>query len=341
MATTPKPTSPALGRFTSANKEARTNYNADTARRERASGILAPNEVSGEYDAGRLLTTTLGGVMRALTIEDLHQFRKSVRTLGKKFKGGITAKSVIDMSLQVDRDRANQEITMAVPVQLYAGRIHFLTNAGPKSDVTRHHVHIELLNYSAAISSPAKPSELVKMMTTGPLKLDCDCGRHTFWYRFIATSGNFNAGRPENGFPKIRNPNLTGVACKHVLRVMQQLSSPAVRMRLEKMVESGRKSVTPTRTTITKAEAKAIADQQAAQNGWKRNKVESNGERQLRLAQQRSIQAVVQRSMVKAKTIEPKQIDAAKKKFIAQAQKLAALGVLTAKQLQVMIAKLK
>ena len=334
------PAHPALGRFTSANKEARTNYHADTARRERASGILAPNEVSGEYDAGRLLSTTLGGVMRPLTIEDLHTFRKGVKTLGKKFKGGITAKSVIDMSLQVDRDRANKEITMAVPVQLYAGRIHFMTNAGPKSDVTRHHVHIELLNYSAAISSPAKTSELVKMMTTGPLKLDCDCGRHTFWYRFIATSGNFNAGRPENGFPKIRNPNLTGVACKHVLRVMQQLSSPAVRMRLEKMVETGRKGVTPTRTTISKAEAKAIADQQAAQAGWKRNKVESNAERQTRLAQQRGVQAVVQRSVAKVKAIAPKVADSEIKKLIERAQKLVTKGM-TAEQLQTILNALK
>lgn len=341
MATKSSPNVQALGRFTSANKEARTNYHADTARRERASGILAPNEVSGEYDAGRLLSTTLGGVMRALTMDDLQQFRANVRTLGKKFKGGITAKSVIDMSLQADRDRANREITMAVPVQLYAGRVHFMTNAGPNSDVVRHHVHIELLNYSAAISSPAKPSELVKMMTTGPLKLDCDCGRHTFWYRFIATSGNFNAGRPENGFPKIRNPKLTGMACKHVLRVMQQLSSPSVRMKLEKMVESGRKGVTPTRTTISKAEARAMADQQAAQSGWKRNKVESSADRQLRLVKQRGIQAAVQLSVSKVKTIAPKQIDAAKRKFIAQAQKLAALGVLSAKQLQAVLAKMK
>jgi len=341
MATTPKPGHAALGRFTSANKEARDRYHADTARREGASRILNPNEVSGEYDAGRLLSTTLGGIERMLTIEDLHTFRKNVKALGKKFKGGITAKSVIDMSLKVDRDRSNKEITMAVPVQLYAGRVHFMTNAGPKSDVTRHHVHIELLNYSAAISSPAKPAELVKMMATGPLKLDCDCGRHTFWYRFIATSGNFNAGRPENGFPKIRNPNLAGVACKHVLRVMQQLSSPGVRKQLEKMVESGRKGVTPTRTVVSKAEAKALADQQAAQTGWKRNQVESNAERQARLAQQRGVQTVVQRSMVKAKAIAPKMVDAAKKKFIAQAQKLAAMGVLTAKQLAAMLAKLK
>ena len=341
MATTPKPGHAALGRFTSANKEARTNYHADTARRERASGILAPNEVSGEYDAGRLLGTTLGGVMRALTIEDLHQFRKGVKALGRKFKGGITAKSVIDMSLQADRDRANREITMAVPVQLYAGRVHFMTNAGPKSDVTRHHVHIELLNYSAAISSPAKTSDLVKMMTTGPLKLDCDCGRHVFWYRFIATSGNFNAGRPENGFPKIRNPNLVGVACKHVLRVMQQLSSPAVRMQLEKMVESGRKGVTPTRQVLSKKEAKEIVDQQDKQSAWKRNKVESNAERQTRLAQQRGIQTVVQKSNTAIKAVTPKKVDAAKKQFEAQARELAARGTLTAKQLQTILNTLK
>lgn len=341
MAAKPSAASSALAGYRSANREARERYHGDTARRQAATGILNPNEVSGEYDAGRLLGTTLGGVFRPLTIEDLHQFRKNVKALGKKFKGGITARSVIDMSLQEDRDRANREITMAVPVQLYAGRVHFMTNAGPRSDVTRHHVHIELLNYSVAIASPAKPATLAKMMTDGPLKIDCDCGRHTFWLRFIATAGNFNAGRPENGFPKIRNPNLVGVACKHVLRVMQQLGTPLVRAKLEKMVEEGRKGVTPTRQTVTKKEAQEIADQQSKQAGWKRNKVESNAERQLRLAQQRGIQTVVQRSNRAAKAITPQRIDAEKKKFEVQARKLAAMGVITTKQLQAMLNKLK
>lgn len=341
MTTKSSSSSAALGNFRSAGKEARGRYHGDVSQRERASHILSPNEVSGDYDAGRLLGTTLGGVMRPLTIEDLRTFRQNVKTLGKQFKGGITAKAVVDMSLPVDRDRANREIHMAVPVQFFSGRVHFMTNAGPKSEVTRHHVHIELLNYSAAISSPAKAPDLVKLLTTGPLKLDCDCGRHTYWFRHIATVGNFNAGRPETGFPKIRNPNLVGVACKHVLRVMQQLSSPGVKMQLEKMVEAGRKTVAPKLKVLSKKEAKAIADEQAKQSDWKRNKVESSVERQRRFAQQRAIQTVVQRSNMAAKAMTPAKIDMAKKQFETNARKLAAMGVLTAKQLQTMLGKLK
>lgn len=329
-----------LAAFKDLNQEAAGRYNGELAQRGRAARILTPNEVSGDYDAGRLLATTLGGVTRPLTHEDLHVFRRNVQTLGKQFRGGITAKGVIDLSLPQDRERANREIKTAVPIQSIGGKVHFVTNASQHSDVTRHHVHIELLNFSAAVSSPAKAAELVATLTNGPLKFDCDCGRHTYWFRYVATVGRYNAGRDEPGFPKIRNPDLRGVACKHVLRVMQQLSMPIVRQQIAQMIDKNRNSLERKPQVLTKKQAQEIAKQQAEQETWKRSKIETSGEKRLRLAQARAIQAVVVRNNGNLKGLTPAKVATAKRRFEANARKLASMGVLTPKQLQSMLGKL-
>jgi hypothetical protein len=336
---------PAIARvlqdFRATPREGKNRFLGELANRQRAARILNPNEVAGEYDAGRLLSTTLGGHLHALTHEDLRVFRQNVQLLGKRFRGGITAKSVIDASLPEDRERANRQIKMAVPVQSIGGRIHFMTNAGPDSDVTRHHVHIEMLNFSAAVSTPKLAAEVVKEVAAGPLRFDCDCGRHTYWYRYIATVGKYNAGRDETGFPKIRNPQLRGIACKHVLRVMQQLSMPIIRQFIAKMIEGARSNLERKPKVLTKKQAEEIAKQQREQEGWKRSNIETSAEKRQRLAQQRAVQAVIaqQRAAIPAKVTQ-RTVATAKRQFAANAQKLAAMGVITQKQLQQMLGKL-
>lgn len=323
-----------------ASTEVRRRFARQEVQRERASGILSPDEVAGSYDAGRLLSTTLGGQLRALTHDDLAQFKRSAEALGKKFTGGISAKQVIDQSLPVDRERANREIRVSVPVQRLGNDIHFVTNAGPNSDVTRHHVHVQFLNYEASIASPSAPAELVRLLTGGKLRLQCDCGRWNFWYSYLATIGRFNAGRPQTGYPKIRNPQLVGIACKHVLRVMQSLQTPMVKGYVEKMIADGRKSVKPKLVATSKKDAQEMAAQQARQAAWKRTTVESSAERQLRLAQQRRVREIAEKSKLKM----PKnaaQLAQAKRKLEMDAHRLASMGGISQKQLEAIIAKLK
>ncbi|MCA8037049.1 MULTISPECIES: hypothetical protein [Burkholderia cepacia complex] len=237
---------PALERITSARRDAERLAARDLARREAdAAKILFPNEVSGEYTAERGLTTTLNGQKRAITLDDLRAFQQYVKNAKGKFKAGITAQAVIDLSLQVDRDRANEQIRTAVPAQIRGAQVHFITNAGPDSDRVRHHVHVRFLNFDAVVAaSPNDPKRIGRMVTTGPLLFDCDCGRHTYWYRYIATIGKFNEGRNETGYPKVRNPRLVGVACKHVLRVMDTLlRNRAVQLKVAQSVLTARTSL--------------------------------------------------------------------------------------------------
>lgn len=253
---------------------------ADLERRDRdASRILGTDTIRDrDIDAAKLLTTTLGGQRRAITLDDLRAFSSSANKLGKRFKGGITARGIIDHSLEVDRDRANREIRTAVVVKASAGMLHFVTNAGPDSDVTRHHVHVDFPAFKAYASAPLKPDVLARRMLDGPLRFECDCGRFTFWYRFLATKGGFVHGRAETGFPRIRNPKLVGVSCKHGLRVMQALLKDAnVKAQAAKMIAAAQRNDTKAQT-VTAAEAQAIARKQLAQSHHVKNIAETSAQ---------------------------------------------------------------
>lgn len=257
----------------------------DTDRRERdAAGrapadkniILTEREVRGDWDAGRVLFTTLGGQARPITADDLAAFRQNMRQAEKRFKGGkgITARQVIDLASSTplqyvsagqpssDIDKARREITMATPVSALNGTIRFMTNAGPDSKVSRHHVVVNLHEFENAAAQLAAastkdgktPKQVANWLRKQKLSFDCDCERHRYFFRYVASIGGFAAGRKETGYPKIRNPRLMGVACKHVLRVMTELeSSTSVLRFLEKHMASV--SEYKARTQITQMEA--------------------------------------------------------------------------------------
>lgn len=335
----------------SAIAESTSIVNAQREALKKATNLLKPGEIAGDYRVSRLLGTTLGGKLRAITTDDLKAFAATVKALGKKFKGGITAKEVISLSLPIDRQRANDEIKTAVPTAHRDGAMHFVTNAGPDSDKTRHHVYVEFLEYQSAVASPVKAGAMVKPMAEGRIRFRCDCGRFTYWYGYLATVGQFIYGDTQVNFPKIRNPHLVGVACKHSLRVMQQLQSPAVRIRLEKMIEDGRKDAPGRVRIVTLKEAKSIEAAQRKQAEWKRNKVESSTERADRLAQQRAAKQAADKARGKLAPVpatgkppkpaspSPAQMATERRKFEANVKKMVSMGMLTEKQAKAMMAK--
>lgn len=251
-----------LGKLKGHVGEAKGRAAEDAAQRKAAGAaprsiILTKNDVQGEYDVHRVLTTTLGGGMaRALTSDDLETFRQNMRTAQKNFHGnGITARQVIDLATShqleyvpntdgtsrgSDITKARTEITMAVPVSALVTPdkrldVRFITNAGPDSKVSRHHVLVRFNAFSEAanklMASTVKdrkdPKQAANWLRKQKLAFDCDCERHKYFLRYVSTIGNFNAGRDEHGFPKLKNPGLKGVACKHVLRVMAEIDASA------------------------------------------------------------------------------------------------------------------
>lgn len=229
-----------------AQKEARERLKAGIEQRAKSSILISPDEVGGDYDTSRALTTTLGGQgHRPITQDDLKTFQATVRQLGKKFKGGITAKQVIDLSMPGPRARAHAEIKTAMPITYRGGRVQFQTNAGPHSKHQRHMVTVELLNYEACVASPIPPSKIVGELLKGKIKIECNCEDWRYRLRYVATTGRYAAGPWfENAMPKITNPMLLGVACKHVIRVMALLvQSPTFKGYAVRMIETGRTAV--------------------------------------------------------------------------------------------------
>ena len=251
-------------------KEAGAAFKFDAQRRiNDQNKILSADDLSGVYSLTRQLFTTIDGGARPLTMDDLIKFRAnrdaivaSRKKKGKAIPRGITPKEVIALSWPDDRERANSQIRQGFPQSMKGGVIRFITNSGPNSKVSRHAVYVDLLMWNAVISSPAKPIDIAKEALRGAVSFDCDCERHTFWYRYIATIGNYNYGRPEDGFPRVRNPNLRGVACKHVLRIMQLLqSSPTIRAYVAKQIERARSDVVVKKQDVSVRDIKKMAEE--------------------------------------------------------------------------------
>lgn len=217
--------------------------NNDLFRRQSdAHRILGPSDIAqGKVSGGRLLYTTLGGVPRQLTAEDMAVFKTKAKALGTRYKGGATIDDIVRASRPEDLQRA-RDIRWSTPARLRNGTIDFIASASRQSPVTRHYVTVIFADYGAALARAATPLQAAAWLAKeGHVKWDCSCGRHTFWYRYICTSIGANAARQETGFPRIRNVHLTGLACKHTLRTMIELrDSILVRKQVAKMIEADR-----------------------------------------------------------------------------------------------------
>lgn len=261
---------------TKASAEATRHFEEDRKSRiANQEQILSADDMSGLYDPKRGLFTTAGGDFRPLTVDDLMAFKAAVRDIQRRHglrkgnipthaSGGILAKQVINLSSLDDRSRASQQIHTVMPVNNRGGVVQLVTNASSGSNVSRHHVMVQFLEYDEVLADSSNALEAARRMVAGKLKFDCDCGRHRYWFRFIATIGNFNYGRPEDGFPKIRNPNLRGIACKHIIRVMALINSGGTfNLFAKRMIETGRRTLSNRLSPVTVAEQQLFVDQVA------------------------------------------------------------------------------
>ncbi|RSN83371.1 hypothetical protein EA770_07190 [Acinetobacter baumannii] len=232
--------------------------------------FLRPEDIAKgqDYDVEKVLFTTLGQQKgdrpRRITRDDILAFQDNILLLKDQYKKGITIQNITNLSLADDIDRANEQIYLAVPISRKSGLVHFLTNAGPNSKVQNHHVEVEFSNFNSVVFDIKKEaiSTVKNRLANGKIRFECDCERHTFWYRYMATIGGYGLGRQEGGFPKVRNPHLSGVACKHVLRVAKWITSPAGIQYLKKQVEADRKKQVGARYKLSDAQIQEQINQQ-------------------------------------------------------------------------------
>lgn len=262
--------------------ESKRYFKADDNRRSASDGLLKPDEVAGEYDISRKLTTMLGSVDGKpvrLTHDHLKQFAHVSREAAARLKKGVTAKTVIDLSLPEDRKRANDEIRTAIPVSAFGNQVRFMTDTGPKSDRDRHIVTVNLLNFMPVVASAIKVDKTGLELSKGPLQISCSCGRWRYWLAYLATKAGYNSGHVEDAFPKIRNPGLSGIACKHILRVMGMIhQSPYMKQYMTTMVRKAREKVEPKRADEKVADTREAAET-IKKESWRQRQIRSTEEK--------------------------------------------------------------
>ena len=242
--------------------------------------LVASAKSKAGIDAAELLEFTLGDTKRnrelkkTLDAATLKAYLENVRAASNKFLGGITPKDVINHSRLEDVKRANTQIFLASVFKRKGNVIHFVTNAGIGSKDTHHYVAVQLLEYPQLLlgrtRAPAM-TEVKKAVVDGKIRFDCDCGRHRYWYRYIASIGKYNYGIDETRYPSTRNPQFTGVACKHTLRVMKHLTSPHMIAMIGKYarddIARASNQVRPQRKTTKQLEREAMKQTEAL-NNW-------------------------------------------------------------------------
>ncbi|OKP01562.1 phage tail protein [Xenorhabdus eapokensis] len=185
------------------------------------------------------------------TKEDLKAFEKNRQQVRSDFNthtAGITYTQLIANCARIDVKRANNTVDdgSGIKTASFIGMEHntalISVTASDKSEDKHHRVKIRFEEWDTALDDLSEKekntSRVVRQLCAGRLSFDCDCGRHKYWYRYIATAGNFAVSPPkEYIYPKIRNPNLKGVACKHVIHAMTRMQAGTWQMQIGRLLQ--------------------------------------------------------------------------------------------------------
>lgn len=183
------------------------------------------------------------------TVDDLKAFAANRDNFKKQYDSatdGITFAKMVSGSRPIDIDRANNRvsdgsgITRATLSGIKGNEVLIRVKASDRSKHEEHAVKIRLEEWNDQMHDCDGHDYLsaVKAACKGRMSIACTCGRHQYWYRYQATMGRYAIAPPsEFAFPKIRNPELKGVACKHVLRAAVMLQSVAWQRLLAKQMQ--------------------------------------------------------------------------------------------------------
>jgi hypothetical protein len=91
--------------------------------------------------------------------------------------------------------------------------------------INRWGTYIQFVEWRAQVAdaSLTAPEAARLILWSGNLRIHCQCPAYLFWgMQYIDTQLDI-AIWPEMRFPGIRNPNLKGIACKHLIRTLKVL----------------------------------------------------------------------------------------------------------------------
>jgi ribosomal protein S21 len=174
---------------------------------------------------------------KEFSLQQLSEMAAKIEKRAGKFESNVNGVPVPDLlraSLPIDKQRAKTIRNAAL--FKFAGETLFfrVTASGETIGAPSHYlVRVRLDDWQGSVRKGIGDNYLpaATEAVRGHVSFDCNCGRHQFWYRYLATIGGF-ALSPEHVFPKIRNPRLTGACCKHTLKTLLVLQSPVIQGRV-------------------------------------------------------------------------------------------------------------
>ena len=205
--------------------------------RRQATGLMVPAQMQKKYARDKALVLSYGkkGAQITYSPAQLRAFLNVVKTRTKQYNNniqGVTITQLLRNSLAIDKQRAN--MVRNATLYQFKGNILYFRVTGNSKPFYRVQIRLDDLNIADSTKSPL---EAARAALKGNISIECPCGRHQYWYRYLATLGRYEIAPTENAFPKIRNPSLRGCCCKHVLKVIQVLTSNKSLVLLTKMIE--------------------------------------------------------------------------------------------------------
>lgn len=217
--------------------------------RQEAVGLLTPELIRAHLKSGKPLVLQHGksGMLKPTILEekDLLKISRARDRLKETNLAGLPGLPVLALdkaSLAADKTRMQEQIRNALLYRVRGNVLHFQVSASPQSDRQHHQVRIRLEEWSNQLHTGRTWLAAARNACVGRISYECDCGRHQYWFRYIATISGCAISPLENDFPKIRNRNLEGMCCKHVLKVLQQLKSGSVHKKLADIMAEQAKS---------------------------------------------------------------------------------------------------
>lgn len=187
-----------------------------------------------------------GGLGGAFTRDDLMKLYQKSEHIKEKYgsgTAGITILEAIANSSNKDIKRANNQVTdgsgvnSAHMAKIKGNQFTWTVNASDKNGSDHHKVEVRLEELDDALNNTyeerSQIAKAARKIVKGRVSFDCTCGRHQYWYRYMATIGNYCVAPPKEFSPPAQtNRSMQGCACKHVLLVFNKMTSPAFTNRL-------------------------------------------------------------------------------------------------------------
>ncbi len=210
--------------------------------RKAAVGTLNPDQMrrallKGEIDPFSAVLWGTNAKGNLFSLQDIQGFGDARKKVQKTFKPkqGAPIVQLLAASLHEDVQLSNQQIRNPNLFAINGGVLHFnVPSSGATPGAPPYYgVRIRLDEWNDQLINTTDYKESVRAALRGHVSIDCTCGRYQYWFRYVATAAKVALTPFEKDFPKIRNPKLLGMCCKHQLKTLKTLLSPTVAKFLE------------------------------------------------------------------------------------------------------------